>query len=227
MTRKIIPFGLYPRHWGLKGKALEVARAEFELEGTDLRRKIIEINAAERTPDEQKIALLTLDHEVGDITDYQLAKGVIKVNINKKPEQEVSLTLLDLKKEYKKRSENEYEKERAEILGEPWVTIKKIQTDPDNPKFGGVELDWNDKFVEKLEAHGYGPNPDAEDTVNDWFNELCRSIALEAYAGIGDFEEQMGVEETEETKRTNIHEDVIIVNPENTKNKSGSEETDE
>lgn len=210
MTRKIIPFGLYPRHWGLKGKALEVAKAEFELEGVELRRKIIEINAAERTPDEQKIALLTLDHEVGDITDYQLAKGVIKTNINKMPEQDVKLALLDLKKEYKKRSEDEYEKERADILGEPWVTIKKLQTDPDNPKFGGVELDWNDLFVEKLEAHGYGPNPDDEDTVNDWFNELCRSIALEAYAGIGDFEEQMGVEDPEETKRTNMHEDVII-----------------
>ena len=227
MTRKIIPFSWYPAHWGLKGKALEVAKAEFELEGVELRRRIIDINAAERTPDEQKIAHLTLDHEVGDINDYQLAKGVIKTNINKMPEQEVKLALLELKKEYKKRSENEYEKERAEILGEPWVTIKKIQTDPDNPKFGGVELDWNDKFVEKLESHGYGPNPDAEDTVNDWFNELCRSIALEAYAGIGDFEEQMGIEETEETKRTNIHEDVIIVNPKDKKADTDLEEPNE
>lgn len=210
MSRRIIPFSWYPAHWGLRGKELEMAQAAFELEGTALLRKKIDININERSEGEQKIAHLDLDHRIGKIDDYQFAKGVIKVNVNNMPTVDVKVALLDLKKEYKKRSDQEYEKERATLLGEPWVFISKIQTDPDNPRFGGVELDWNDLFVEKLEEHGYGPNPDSEDTVNDWFNELCRNIALEAYAGIGDFEEEMGIEVPEETKRTNLHEDAII-----------------
>jgi hypothetical protein len=196
MSRKIIPFSWYPAHWGLKGKALEMAQAEFELEGVELRRKKIDININERTEDER---------------NYQYAKSIIKVNINKMSEIDVKVALLDLKKEYKKRDEQEYEKEKATLLGEPWVVIKKLQTDPDDPRFGGVELDWNDEFVAKLELHGYGPNPEAEDTVNDWFNELCRNIALEAYAGVGDFEEAMGVERPEESRPSHLHEDVILV----------------
>lgn len=222
---KIIPFSWYPAHWGLKGKALEMAQAEFDLEGYALLRKKIDININERSEGEQQIAHLDLDHKQGKIDDYGLAKGVIKVNVNNMPKTDVKVALLDLKKEYNKRSEAEYEKEKATLLGEAWVVIKKLQTDPDNPKFGGVELDWNKEFVEKLEAHGYGPNPDDEDTVNDWFNELCRNIALEAYAGVGDFEEAMGVERPEESKPSHMHEDVLLTKPPVEKDKD--DETDD
>lgn len=224
MSRKIIPFSWYPAHWGLKGKALEMAQAEFELEGTGLLRKKIDININERSEGEQKIAHLDLDHRVGKIDDYKFAREVIKVNVNNMSTVDVKVALLDLKKEYKKRSDQEYEKERATLLGETWVYISKIQTDPDNPKHGGVELDWNDLFVEKLEEHGYGPNPDDEDTVNDWFNELCRNIALEAYAGIGNFEEEMGIETPEESKPSSKHEDILFTHK--PKPKSDDEEED-
>lgn len=229
MTNRIIPFSWYPAHWGLHGKTLEMAQASFNLEDTELLRKKIDININERSEDEQAIAHFDLDHRIGKIKDYQYAKEVIKVNINRMPARDVKLALLDLKKEYKKRTDQEYEKERATLLGEPWVVIKKLQTDPDNPKYGGVELDWNDLFVENLEKHGYGPNPESEDTVNDWFNELCRNIALEAYAGIGDFEEQVGTSDGDILPpRTSIHEDVLIrpvVKPEE-KSEGKSEEDD-
>ena len=226
MTRRIIPFSWYPAHWGLKGKAREMALAEFELEGEELLRKKIDININERTEGEVTIAHLQLDHQLGKLNDYQLAKAIIKANVNDMDEKEVKLALLDLKRKHNKRTEQEYEKERATLLGEPWVTIKKLQTDPENPRYGGVELDWNEPFVEKLEAHGYGPNPEAEDTVNDWFNELCRAIALEAYAGIGDFEEQMGVEQEDEAPRTSMHEDVIIKPRPKPKAEEGSEDSE-
>ena len=213
-NKKIIPFSWYPAHWGLTGKAKEMALANFELEGEDLLRKKIDININERTDGERKIAHLELDHKTDKITNYKLAKGVIQVNINEQSDNDVTLALLKLKLEYNKISKNDYEKERASVLGEPWVVIKTLETDPKNPKMGGVELDWNDMFVENLEKHGYGPNPDDEDTVNDWFNELCRNIALEAYAGIGDFEDQVGTEDAPKApQRTNIHEDAIVVNP--------------
>lgn len=173
--RKLIPFNWLPGSWGLSGKTKEIAQAEYELEGTELLRKKIDININDYSDEKKKLAYLDLDYRIGKIKD------------------------------------NNYKKEKATILGEPWVAIKTLETDPDDPKYGGVELDWNDEFVENLEKHGYGPSLSDEDTVNDWFNELCRNIALEAYAGIGDFEEQVLGEgaEIRPSRRTNIHEDAI------------------
>lgn len=173
--RRLIPFNWFPGHWGLNGKTRELAQAEYELDGTELLRKKIDVNINDRSEQEQKVAHLDLDLRVGKI------------------------------------KEDQFEKEKATILDEPWVTIKTLKTDPDDPKYGGVELDWNKAFVDNLEKHGYGPNPSDEDTVNDWFNELCRNIALEAYAGVGDFEEQVMGDDAEirPSKRTSLHEDAI------------------
>lgn len=175
--RKLIPFKFMPGSWGLKGKTREIAQAEYELDGTELLRKKIDININEYAYGEQKLAYLDLDHRIGKIQGQN------------------------------------YEKEKATILGEPWVAIKKLETDPNDPKYGGVELDWNQEFVDNLEKHGYGPNSKNEDTVNDWFNELCRNIALEAYAGIGDFEESVLGEDAEirPSRRTTLHEDAIVM----------------
>ncbi len=175
--KKLIPFNWLPGSWGLKGKTREIAQAEYELDGTELLRKKIDINMNDYAYGEQKLAHLDLDHRIGKIQGQ------------------------------------DYEKEKATILGEPWVAIKKLEADPNNPKYGGVELDWNQEFVDNLEKHGYGPNSKNEDTVNDWFNELCRNIALEAYAGIGDFEESVLGEDAEirPSRKTKMHEDAIVM----------------
>lgn len=214
-NKKFIPFSWWPAHWGLHGKVREIALAEFELSGTELLRKKIDININERTAKEQKLGHLDLDHRIKKITDYNYAKSVIKVNVNGNNKDQVKIDLLELKHKHNKIDDNELQKQKATVLKEPWVTIKTLETDPEDPKFGGVELDWNEAFVENLEKHGYGPNPSDEDTVNDWFNELCRNIALEAYAGIGDFDEQVLGDDAElrPTKKTKLHEDVIVKEP--------------
>lgn len=165
-----IPFGLLPGHWALKGKIREVAQAEYELEGEELERRLLEINIGERGEEELKIEELKLDHKYGKITDTELEKQI------------------------------------ATAKNEPWVTIKTLETDPDNPRYGGVELDWNDAFIQNLEKHGYGPHPVEDDIVNEWFNDVCRTIALEAYDGIGDFQEKM---DEAEYRMSRLHEDVI------------------
>jgi hypothetical protein len=170
MTKNRLPFGWAPAHWGLKGKLREVAKAEYELEGEALERRLLEINIGERTEKDIELEVLKLDHKYGKIDNIEL------------------------------------EKQAATAKDEPWVTIKSFETDPDNPRFGGVELDWNDAFIKNLEKHGYGPHPVEDDIVNEWFNDVCRTIALEAFDGIGDFQEKM---DEADYRLGRLHEDVI------------------
>jgi len=61
----------------------------------------------------------------------------------------------------------------------PWVKVIEVHFDKDNPQRGYFELDWNDDFVGLLGEAGYaGETPEA--IVDLWFNDLCRSVALEA-----------------------------------------------
>lgn len=137
-----------------------------------------------------------------------LEKRKIEINIAERSKEEIAIALLEHEVRYGRLDKKELEKQTATINDEPWVDIKSLETDPENPRYGGVELDWNDTFVRNLEEHGYGPNPDDEDTVNAWFNDLCRNIALEAYDGMGDLQER--IEDTT-PRRTGMHRDAIPV----------------
>lgn len=75
------------------------------------------------------------------------------------------------------------DKEKATAAGEPYISITKVEIDPNNINNGGFELDWNDKFLLNLIRAGYKQK--AEDTdnviVDRWFQTVCRNIALEVY----------------------------------------------
>jgi len=74
-------------------------------------------------------------------------------------------------------------KEEATAKGEPYISILKVDVDPNNINNGSFELDWNDKFVLNLVRAGYKIK--ADDTENEiidrWFQTVCRNIALEVY----------------------------------------------
>jgi hypothetical protein len=61
----------------------------------------------------------------------------------------------------------------------PWVKVIEVHFDKENPTQGYFELDWNEDFVGLLGEAGYaGETP--EKIVDLWFNDLCRSVALDA-----------------------------------------------
>lgn len=74
-------------------------------------------------------------------------------------------------------------KEIATANGEPYVSILRVQVDPNDVNNGAFELDWNDKFVINLIKAGYKQREDDTDQiiVDRWFQTVCRNIALEIY----------------------------------------------
>jgi hypothetical protein len=142
-----------------------------------------------------------------ELSGEELARRKLEINLSDRPENEIKIESLKLDHKYGELNDIDLEREIATVNDEPWVTIKTLETDPDNPRFGGVELDWNQAFIDNLEKHDYGPHPQDDDTVNEWFNDLCRNIALDAFDGVGDLQERI---ESEINPRTGMHEDAIF-----------------
>ena len=61
---------------------------------------------------------------------------------------------------------------------EPMVKVLQVNVNPDNPKNGFFELDWNDEFVNMLKQNGYTGESE-EEIVDRWFQSLCRTIGNE------------------------------------------------
>ena len=71
-------------------------------------------------------------------------------------------------------------KERATELKEPYVAVLDTKVNPDNPRNGFFELDWNEYFIVQLRQAGYGLDGDSDELVVDlWFRDLARNILAE------------------------------------------------
>jgi hypothetical protein len=224
-----IPFKFLPSAWGLKGETRKIAEIEYmiddpfqreveiakvRLEGKDLNRELVRIEFKyghltsmehdlqmlhyEGIADETKRRRRELDIRMrhGSISEYdynlQYATCI-------EDETDKELAVLKVKLDAGKMTETEYAKEVATIRDEPWVAILDMTVNKENPSLGSWELDWNSKFIELIEGHGF-IGASEEESVNDWLNHLCKEVALEAFDGIGDINERLegiSVEERE------------------------------
>ena len=161
-----LPFGWMPGHWGLRGKTPERAKAEYELSGKELNRRLVEIDTDE---EDLPLALLTLDRKNGDITkeeyDYKYAE------IKFEGTDEYHHVVLELDLRYHKINKYEYARKKADLNDEPWVGVLDHQY---NPKMGTdgfmFELDWNQRFIQELRAAGYDGSTE-EEIVEQWFED--------------------------------------------------------
>jgi hypothetical protein len=69
-------------------------------------------------------------------------------------------------------------KEAATAKKEPWVTVLRTHVNPDSPRNGFFELDWNEYFVLMLRNNGY-TGVTEEEIVDQWFSDLCREVGSE------------------------------------------------
>jgi hypothetical protein len=75
------------------------------------------------------------------------------------------------------------EKELATEKNEPYVSIVRMDVDPNNLHQGAFELDWNEIFVARLVKAGYmmKPNDTDADIVDRWFQNICRHVVMETW----------------------------------------------
>ncbi len=178
-----LPFGVLPGHWGLKGKTREIAKAEYELTGYDLKKALHLIKQDEIDDLSWKRRDWDIDLEYGKIDNFTYNRNLLTLIADEKQR---SLAAAELDFRESKISELEYNKKVATIKGEPWVTVINMDFTKGSSLEGSFELDWNEFFVEKLKGEGYqSANPEA--IVNMWFMELCRNVALEEFDGTGNF----------------------------------------
>lgn len=178
-----LPFGSLPAHWGLAGKTREIAQAEYELEGFELAKKLLEIKKDEYDEDTFFRKVWDIDLKFGNITEAQYHRNLTKLIKDPKQKQ---LAILELDYREHKVTDLEYQKQSATLNGEPWVTVLDMDFNGKNSLEGSFELDWNELFVEKLKAEGYN-GPSSDHIVNQWFMEVCRNVAMEEFDGTGDF----------------------------------------
>ena len=79
---------------------------------------------------------------------------------------------MKVKKTIKKSAKKEIKSE------EPMVKVIQVNVNPENPKNGFFELDWNDEFVNMLKQNGY-TGESQEEIVDRWFQSLCRTMGNE------------------------------------------------
>jgi predicted Ser/Thr protein kinase len=60
---------------------------------------------------------------------------------------------------------------------EPMVKVLQVNVNPDNPKNGFFELDWNDEFVNMLKQNGYTGESE-EEIVDRWFKVYVKLLAM-------------------------------------------------
>lgn len=178
-----LPFSIIPGSWGLKGKTREIAKAEYELSGFELKKELLRLNEDMYTEKQFKAKTIDLLLEFGKVdkpTHLRMLADLIE------DDQQKALAILELDYKENKITQTEYDKSTATLKGEPWVIVLNLGFSGTKSLEGSFELDWNEFFVESLRAGGYtGPTDDA--IVNQWFMEVCRNIAMEEFDGTGDF----------------------------------------
>lgn len=182
MSKKkhVLPFWAIPAHWGLSGTVKEIAWAEYHLEGEELERRIASLTLAGSQLDRQ---MLDIDLKYNLIDRYEYGIKLLELDYSG---DDLELKKLEYYRAHNRISENDYEKRVATLKNEGWVKIIHVD------KNGSFEFDWNDRFIEELEESGFGPAPKQEMIVDQWFNEICKTITLETVQGdLGLIEDQV------------------------------------
>lgn len=130
---------------------------------------------------------------------FEKLTGIDKVRTKALAEAQEALRLareaeesaIEAVKEAAKAKEQEHEAKEAERLAklspkeiatekkEPYIAVMETRLNPDNPRNGFFELDWNEFFIVQLRDAGYYGESD-EELVDRWFQDLCRNIGAEA-----------------------------------------------
>lgn len=177
MFKKLNSFNLNPLNLVLKGKAKEEALLYYKFKIQEIDAYTLEMKLHELYTPHDENHKLEIMFSHNKISDREYHHALIDLSIASDVEKKVKKLDYDSTNGYI--DTNSYEKTKADILGEPYVKIisSGLKSSGTN-SFGEIELDWNDAFIKYLSDNGYAA-PTPEKSVDMWFVDLCRSVALE------------------------------------------------
>jgi len=173
MKKPLIPFGWLPGHWGLKGTTREIARAEYELSGADLEIRLAELRSEPEDFPKKRLEIL---RRHGLMTVEEFDSQMTELGEFDDPKKK-ALAKLDLDLKYERITRERYDRARADLLGEPWVSMPRIHWNPLGKSRAYFELEYNEHFLSQLRENGYEGGDD--DIVNQWMNYTCAGILNE------------------------------------------------
>ena len=136
----IIPFGLWPQHWSLRGKARLRKEAEYYLDGEDLDRRLVEIDYNDVTSVDSSLATLEIDRKYKKISDYDYHKKKIILTTIDKNEQ--TARLLSLDHQFGKISDYDFKVAKIKL---------EFGEDSNSCKLALLDLDLAEKKIDKHE----------------------------------------------------------------------------
>lgn len=77
--KNILPFGLMPSHWGVRGQTRERMKIEYEYTGETLERKLADFDYSHDNHERKKKHLF-IDKKYNYINDYQYQKNLIEID---------------------------------------------------------------------------------------------------------------------------------------------------
>lgn len=125
---------------------------------------------------ELKIALIDIRRDYGKLTEYQAEMKKLDVLFpDDTHENEKELAKLEVEFKLNKLPKNAYEKAKATLKDEPWVSFANSDFNPKEGLDGVyVSLEWNAQFIDLLTMHGFVGHTE-EQIIEEWFAEVCRT----------------------------------------------------
>ena len=116
MAKRLLPFSFYPSHWGLKGKAKELALIDFHFEGLEADLKRAEITCLTKYDLQKTQNELQFKHGMFDEFSFEDNKIKIDSEHHVIPPGEVALRRLNFELQYNKIDQQAYDKEFIELI---------------------------------------------------------------------------------------------------------------
>lgn len=154
----------------------QLRHSRGELTDSEFDMQLAEIEYNGDIPPKEKLAI-QLTH--GEIGQYDYQKSIVEMEHPDHESDEYKLAILQLDYDNDKITKNDFEKQTADIKGEPWIGIINYGYDPEEGVNGAhFEFDWNDEWITFLQQNGYRGHTEDE-IVEQWFSHVCRAQALE------------------------------------------------
>ena len=175
-------------NWGLSPVEKRVRQLEKLPKSYETDLELAELQIAD--PLQKKLKTLKIMVEYDKLSAYEADRQGAEFMLKDYPESDRLLKLNEIDFKHEKIDKFEFEKNEATINKEPWVEIIGFDINSDNPSEGEFKLDWNSYFIEALRDKKFLA-PTEEETVQLWFHEVCKNVALEAFDGQGIFNDMM------------------------------------